>query len=455
MSTALSSHTRDVPPPGSLRESQKATQRDRLLAAIVDIAASEGYAHTTIRQIVARAGVSRPTFYDYFADKDACLLAALTAIDARLLTRVDTQVRAAEPWRATYAAVEAIVAFAHDQPAMARVLFDTSLAATTPTLDARDHGIAALALLIDDAHRAAPVDSPVLDLGSAVLIAGIYHLLGSRIRQDQSLDATALFELLAWVDSYAVPAASQRWQALAPFHPAAELAPVAEPPFGAKPLRRSEHDYPPTDPCDYPRDRLFFAAAELSMEERFDAVTVADIAKRAGVGYRRLTSLFSDKQELFSALHELGYLRTLAATTGGYFSRGPWPDRVWAAANAYASYVGSNPTLANVGFVMPYAVGPRSARLMDANLKAFTLFLREGYSHLATDRPRPSQLALDVIAATIFELGYQAVRSGKGAELPTLLPQAVFLVLAPFLGVEEAVRFVEGKLAEASQPTGS
>jgi AcrR family transcriptional regulator len=447
MSTLVSSHASDALPPGSLRDGQKRTQRDRLLAAIVDIAAREGYPHTTMRQIAARAGVSRPTFYDHFTDKDDCLLAALTAINARLLARAATQVQAAERRRAAYAAIEAIVALCTEEPAIARVLFDASLAATAPALDARDHGIAALAQMIDGAHRAAPADSPVPDLASPVLIGGIYRLLASRIRQDQPLDDTALSQLLAWVESYVVPAAARRSQTLAPSVTLAELPPVAEPPFGAKPLPTDERHYPPPDPADYPRYRVFFATAQLSMEKRLDAVTLPEIAKRAGVGYRRLTSLFANKQELFSALHELGYLRTLAATTGGYFSRGSWPDRVWAGANAYAEYVGSNATLAHVGFEMPYSVGPRSAHLMDGNLKAFTLFLHEGYAHMPPGRPRPSALALDAIASTIFDLGFQQVRSGKGAELPALLPQAVFVALAPFLGAKEAADFIGEKLA--------
>src|SRR5262249_52961093 len=44
---------------------------DGLAAAITD----KGYAATTIADIVARARVSKRTFYEHFADKEACLLA--------------------------------------------------------------------------------------------------------------------------------------------------------------------------------------------------------------------------------------------------------------------------------------------------------------------------------------------------------------------------------------------
>src|SRR6185437_16449797 len=104
--------------------------------------------------------------------------------------------------------------------------------------------------------------------------------------------------------------------------------------FGARPLRRAADDYPPPDPEDYDRHRLFYATAELAMERPLEAVPVGEIAKLAGVGYRRYARLFSSKEELFCALHELAHMRTLAATSGGYFSRETWAERMWGAGRA-------------------------------------------------------------------------------------------------------------------------
>ncbi len=40
------------------------------------VVAHEGYAAATIARVIDHAGVPRPTFYDYFTDKDDCFLAA-------------------------------------------------------------------------------------------------------------------------------------------------------------------------------------------------------------------------------------------------------------------------------------------------------------------------------------------------------------------------------------------
>ena len=55
------------------------TQWQRMLDAMVASCAEKTYAATTIADIVTRAGVSRATFYKHFANKRACLDAAVDA----------------------------------------------------------------------------------------------------------------------------------------------------------------------------------------------------------------------------------------------------------------------------------------------------------------------------------------------------------------------------------------
>lgn len=53
------------------------TQRQRIIDAIVESCEEKTYAATTITDIVARAHISRTTFYKHFDDKRACFDAAL------------------------------------------------------------------------------------------------------------------------------------------------------------------------------------------------------------------------------------------------------------------------------------------------------------------------------------------------------------------------------------------
>jgi AcrR family transcriptional regulator len=60
------------------REQVQASQRQRLLDAVLDVVGEVGYAATTVADITAAAGVSRTSFYEQFRNK---LDAFLTAYD--------------------------------------------------------------------------------------------------------------------------------------------------------------------------------------------------------------------------------------------------------------------------------------------------------------------------------------------------------------------------------------
>lgn len=52
--------------------------RQRLLAAALDLFVRKGYAATTVREIVAAAGVSKPALYYYFTSKEGIYLEMMT-----------------------------------------------------------------------------------------------------------------------------------------------------------------------------------------------------------------------------------------------------------------------------------------------------------------------------------------------------------------------------------------
>lgn len=58
------------------REQVADSQRTRLMAAFTELMAERGYAAVRLAELVTRAGVSKATFYEHFADKQQCMLAA-------------------------------------------------------------------------------------------------------------------------------------------------------------------------------------------------------------------------------------------------------------------------------------------------------------------------------------------------------------------------------------------
>lgn len=123
----------------------KRTQQERLLAAIVAVSCEHGYEDTTIARVISRAGVSRPTFYEYFASKEACLLAALENVEHKLVARARRSIAEQPPRSAAAAMIAALVAFAQAHPTEARFLMNETMVAGKRALDARDHGVDAIA----------------------------------------------------------------------------------------------------------------------------------------------------------------------------------------------------------------------------------------------------------------------------------------------------------------------
>src|SRR3954454_10930364 len=64
------------------------SQRERMLVAMADATASKGYGNVAVADVIERAGVSRRSFYEHFANKEECFLAAYDAGVAGLLDAI-------------------------------------------------------------------------------------------------------------------------------------------------------------------------------------------------------------------------------------------------------------------------------------------------------------------------------------------------------------------------------
>jgi AcrR family transcriptional regulator len=106
-------------PHGLTREQVQASQRQRLLDAVLDAVGEHGYAAATVSDITTAAGVSRTTFYEQFRNK---LDAFLTAYDefgrAFLADVADTP--ATTPVDTLYAAGERLVEWGRKRPLACR-----------------------------------------------------------------------------------------------------------------------------------------------------------------------------------------------------------------------------------------------------------------------------------------------------------------------------------------------
>jgi AcrR family transcriptional regulator len=429
---------------------RKATQRERLLAGMVTAANRDGYAGANVSAVIREAGVSRPTFYDYFEDREDCFVATIGGTRERLLLGVREAVEAAPPELALSVAVEAIVAFAGSQPAEARFLMKEALAGGPRALDARDRGLAHTAEVVEEALGRASHSTTIPDVPVVAVLGAVHRVLASRLRRgERALDGLRQ-DLLRWIESYGRPAPHQRWREFEPraaHERSPHVPPIAlspPPTLGPGRPRLSEEEV-----AENHRQRIMFATSEVVHERGYAAATVAEITRLARVDGGVFYRLFADKQEAFSAIHELGLQHMLSAATGAFFAGRSWPDRIWEALRAATQSIDDNPTIAHVAFVEAYAVGPLGIQRLEDSVGALTIFLQEGYGYLERgDAPLP-RVALEAIVSTIFEIVYLQARCSKRSRAGGLVAPFAHLCLAPFIGAAASDGFIDGRLAEA------
>jgi AcrR family transcriptional regulator len=429
------------------RRGGKATQRKRLLAGMIAAANREGYARASVTAVIAQAGVSRPTFYDYFSDKDDCFLAALADVHERLLQQVGLALLEEAPERAMHATARALVGFAGSHPAMGRFLTNEPMAGGPALLDARDRGIAAIEQAVQERCGRAEPDASAPGFSGRILIGAFYRLIASRLRRGDPAIATLRDDLLAWIDSYCLPLEEHRWRPLGsgPTPPPSPFVPDL-PLHAPDPLPPGRPRVPDGEAAENQRQRIMFAAAELAEEKGYAATTVAEITRVAGVDGRVFYAMFTDKQDAFMAVHEFGFQHVMDVTAAAFFSGATWPERHWEAGRAFTHFLERNPLVARVGFVEAYAVGPGAAQRLEDSQAAFAMLMQEGYQYVPPDAA-PSRVVLEAVIAAIFEIVYDRARDSGEPRLPELLPHMTFLVLAPFIGPVAADAFIDKKLS--------
>jgi AcrR family transcriptional regulator len=144
------------------RDVVRHTQRARMLEAMVDAVAEKGYARVAVADVIERAGVSRKTFYEQFANKEDCFLAAYDAgVDGLLATIDEALAEPAPDWlAAARRAVEVYLDRMAANPPFARSCLIEVLGAGEHALARRNVVQDRFAAQLAAIHRRARADIP-------------------------------------------------------------------------------------------------------------------------------------------------------------------------------------------------------------------------------------------------------------------------------------------------------
>jgi AcrR family transcriptional regulator len=189
------------------------------------------------------------------------------------------------------------------------------------------------------------------------------------------------------------------------------------------------------------RDRITAGMIATVAEHGYHGATISLIAEAAGVSRRTFYSYFSGKEECFTATYQLIADHLEAAGQAAAEGESEWPAKVRARLGAVLEAFAANPDLVTYTMIAPQVAGGDPAGFYSTELKRGHGILTEG---MPADARRPSAATELSLLGAVSGLIVREVRAGRGEHLPELLPDLLELVLAPYLGREEAAKAARG-----------
>jgi AcrR family transcriptional regulator len=155
----------------------------RLIEAMTEVAAEKGYAATTVADVIERSGISRKTFYEHFANKEDCFLAAYVQGHDKLRADITARMTGASNWReglefALRGYVESLAA----RPAFTQIFANEVLAAGGKTRAERDARFELFMDFYRELARRASEENPELPQASDELVVGAIGGIAELVR---------------------------------------------------------------------------------------------------------------------------------------------------------------------------------------------------------------------------------------------------------------------------------
>ena len=158
----------------------------RIMKAVAELTAEQGYEATKISDIVRRAGVARKTLYDNFEGKEEVFLAAFDAARDEVLGRVEEGSAGVDDgdWQdRVEGGLAALLGYVAEQPTLARMCMIEALSATPATTKRYED---ALEAFVELAERALPEDKQLPDTIAETLVGGVAWIVYQQIRRGEA-----------------------------------------------------------------------------------------------------------------------------------------------------------------------------------------------------------------------------------------------------------------------------
>jgi AcrR family transcriptional regulator len=439
---------------GLTREEVELDQRGRLRSAMIELIAGRGYPAVRILDLTQLAHVSRPTFYNLYADKEELLLSAYEDIAGRTTAHVaEAYAQGASEEQSLELALLAFAELAAAEPeAMTLALLGT-FGAGPRALSRRNRTTQALEQMIQNGRERSWTEHPA-DLTTKFLIGGIREVSATRLRQGRAEELLGLAGALGdWANAYpqTLPLGLEGSRRVQP----RDDEPLAPAPARGRRvegrLPSGRHDLAREEVVKSQRERIVDATAAIVAEKGFAGLTIPEIASRANVSHETFYEMYPTKHDAFLGAQKIGLHQALRVTAEAFDAReADWHEGVAAGIQALTEFVCSEPAHAHLTLVDTFGASPAAIEIRESALAAFTDYLHPGFEH-AQAHIEVSPIAAEAVAGGIWQVLHHYIEHERMHELPDAAPQLAYLTLSPFTGPELAAETARSIAAGAAR----
>jgi AcrR family transcriptional regulator len=430
------------------------SERERLIEALIEVAAERGYAETSIEMVVSRAGLDRPAFDRHFRGKYDSFLSAWQEMNEECMSGLMRAYDSEQDWpdRLRAVACEVVGSLCND-PSRACFAVEV-LAAGDAARARRDMTMRVIASLIDAGRKEMDDPESVPHTTAEALAGSAYGQVYAKVVRGNTDDLPSLVPQLmsaAVMPYLGVEAALEelnRGSNLSDQYRrrpvAADSADTPVEPAGDYPpelarLPPGRHGLPREFVAHNQRERLIAGIAEAIAENGYAGTTIAHITRHAAVSRRTFYEHFESKDECFVAAYDTVMAELRERVSQAFEEEEDWPHAVKAGIGAMLLFLAAEPNLARLCMVEALVAGPVVVERYDSAIQSFVPYFqsgREGRSPEVLSRLSPT--TEEALVGGMMSLISRRIIAGKTAELESLLPDLVEFTLTPYLGSAEA-----------------
>jgi AcrR family transcriptional regulator len=405
------------------RDDVARNQRARMYGGMIEAVADCGYARTTVAHVIGLAGVSRRAFYEQFANKEACFLATYDIVVAGARKKVLDAWGQERGWaNRLHASCKALLDDIAGHPHGPRLVLVDSLGVGPKARERMALAATTFERVVAMAFQADPRGEELSPLTVKALVAGIRHLAFTRMYEGREKELYTLTdEVLDWIESYRSPVAKR-------LNVSGLVVPERVEPLPAAFLAGNDK-----------RSRALGSLVHLTLDERYAGLSDPQIAQFAGISTEAFHKQFANKEACFLAVLDEFVAEAMQAVKAAIDDASSWPEAVHIAVATLVDYFAAHEALSRLAFIDIFDVGPGMIGRMTRSIEDFTKLLDE----LGPDAKRGPLVAREAVTGAIWGIVSSYTAHDRVRQLPRMVDQLTFIVLAPYIGPKPAMETIE------------